>query len=96
MFQLDGFPVFLPQLALILHVVLHQLCQRGKFFASIEVIVVAGILDFDVSHMAIPSAKRRLEKAKYQHLQAEKKSVENPLQQCSKKTIENSFHVPNR
>lgn len=52
--ELDDVAVPLPQQVLLLGVVLHQLGQRGKLLAAVQVIVVARVLDLDVGHLIVP------------------------------------------
>lgn len=52
--ELDDVAVPLSQQVLLLGVVLHQLGQRGKLLAAIQVIVIARVLDLDVGHLITP------------------------------------------
>lgn len=52
--ELDDVAVPLSQQVLLLGVVLHQLGQRGKLLAAVQVIVVARVLDLDVGHLIVP------------------------------------------
>lgn len=38
---------------MMLHVILHQLCQGGKFLSTIQVVVISCVLDFNVGDSAI-------------------------------------------
>lgn len=55
--ELYDVAVLLLELPVVLHVVLHQLGQRGKLLAAIQVVVVARVLDLDVGDGAIPPAR---------------------------------------
>lgn len=50
-----------------LHVILHQLCQGGKLFPTIQVVVVSCVLDFNVGDGSISPVTNR--KRKHEHLQ---------------------------
>ncbi len=62
--ELNDVPVLLLELALVLHVVLHQLRQRGELLPAIEIVKVARVLDLDVGDLAIltPARKRKFNK----------------------------------
>lgn len=52
--ELDDMAVPLAQKILLFGVKLHQLGQRGKLLATIEVVVVTGVLDLYVGHLIAP------------------------------------------
>lgn len=72
----------LPQQILLLGVVLHQLGQRGKLLAPVQVIVVTRVLDLDVGHLIIPPVQGK-KKTRSESLCLFKfiKTEVNPLQQ---------------
>lgn len=53
-FELDNVAVPFTQKVVLLHVVLHQLGQSGELLPSIQVIVIARILDLNVSDFVVP------------------------------------------
>ena len=57
--ELDDLSVALSELALVLHVVLDELGQRGKLLPAVQVIVVARVLDLDVRHFPVTSAREK-------------------------------------
>lgn len=57
--ELDDMAVPLAQKILLLGVILHQLGQRGKLLATIEVVVVAGVLDLYVGHLITPPKQKK-------------------------------------
>lgn len=63
--ELDDVAVPLSQQVLLLGVVLHQLGQRGKLLAAIQVIVVARVLDLDVGHLIVPPGGRMERRTKF-------------------------------
>ncbi len=52
-FQLNDISVFLFQLSVMFHVILHQLSQGGKLLSTVQVIIVSRVLDLNVSDGAI-------------------------------------------
>lgn len=57
--QLDDVAVLLPQQPLLLSVVLHQLCKRGKLLTPVQVVVIPCILDLNVRHLIVPPGVER-------------------------------------
>lgn len=51
--ELDDMAVPLTQQILLLGVILHQLGQRGELLASVQVVVIARVLDLDVRHLIV-------------------------------------------
>ena len=56
--ELNHMPILLFQLVPALCVVLHQLSQRGKFLPSVQVKVIARVLDFNVGDFSVPPANK--------------------------------------
>lgn len=52
-FQLNDVSVFLFQLSVMFHVILHQLSQGGKLLSTVQVIIVSSVLDLNVGDGAI-------------------------------------------
>lgn len=62
MLELDDMAVPLAQKILLFSVILHQLSERGEFLASIQVIIVARVLDLNVGHLIVtPEWKKKTE-----------------------------------
>lgn len=53
--EFNNFSILLLQLPLVFHVVLDQLWESCKLLASVQVIEVTSVLNFDVSNFTIPS-----------------------------------------
>ncbi len=51
--ELDDMAVPLTQKILLFSVILHQLGQSGKLLASVQVVVVARVLDLNVGHLIV-------------------------------------------
>lgn len=56
--ELNDVPVLLLQLPVVLHVILHQLCQGGKLLSAVKVIVISRVLDFNVGDGTVSPAQR--------------------------------------
>lgn len=56
--ELNNVSVFLFELPMMLHVILHQLCQSGKLLPTIKVIVVSCVLDFNMGDGSISPAQK--------------------------------------
>lgn len=57
--ELDDVAVLLLQLPVMLHVILHQLRQRGELLPAVQVVEVARVLDLDVGDGAISPGKHK-------------------------------------
>lgn len=55
----------LAQKILLLGVILDQLGQRGKLLATIEVVVVTGVLDLYVGHLITPPEQKKNKQKNY-------------------------------
>lgn len=60
--ELNDVPIFLLQLPVMLHVILHQLCQGGKLLSAIKVVVISCVLDFNVGDGTISPARGKKER----------------------------------
>ena len=60
--EFNHFSILFPQLTLVLHIVLHQLCQSGKLLPAIQVIEVSHILNLDVCDLPIPPKRLKTKK----------------------------------
>ncbi len=56
--ELNDVSVFLFQLPVMLHVILHQLSQSGKLLPAVKVVVVSCVLDLNVGDGSISSAEK--------------------------------------
>lgn len=56
--ELNNISVFLFQLPMMLHVILHQLCQSGKLLPAVKVVVVSCVLDLNVGDGSISPAEK--------------------------------------
>lgn len=63
--ELNDVPIFLLQLPVMLHVILHQLCQGGKLLSAVKVIVISRVLDFNVGDGAVSPAQRGEKKEQF-------------------------------
>lgn len=52
-------PVPLAQEILLFGVILHQLGQRGKLLAAVQVVVVTRVLDLNVGHLIVPPEQEK-------------------------------------
>lgn len=57
--ELDDMAVPLTQEILLFSVILHQLGQRGKLLASVQVVVVARVLDLNVGHLIVTPEREK-------------------------------------
>lgn len=57
--EFDDMPVPLAQEILLFGVILHQLGQRGKLLAAVQVVVVTRVLDLNVGHLIVPSEEEK-------------------------------------
>ena len=62
--ELNDVSILLFQLPMMLHVILHQLCQRGKLLSTIKVIVVPCVLDLNVGDGSISPAGKHIRSEK--------------------------------
>lgn len=60
--ELDDMAVPLTQEILLFGVILDQLGQRGKLLASVQVVVVAWVLDLDVGHLIVAPEQEKKNK----------------------------------
>lgn len=58
-FQLNDVSVFLFQLSMMFHVILHQLSQRGKLLSTVQVIIISRVLDLNVGDGAISPSEEK-------------------------------------
>ena len=52
---------------MVLHVVLHQLGQRGKLLSPVQVIIVPCVLDLDVGDSAVPPREKNITMFQLRH-----------------------------